>query len=113
MERLIDHVREEFKLNKPVKNSDATLREHLQAVWEQTGIKPDELNTPEPPSGLMYLFSYFNELSLSRQYGMAVNPISYSDILAWSILTKVSLAAWEIEVIKQIDIVYLNSQTET
>ncbi|WP_458796417.1 phage tail assembly chaperone [Pasteurella multocida] len=44
---------------------------------------------------------------------MAVNPISYSDILAWSILTKVSLAAWEIEVIKQIDIVYLNSQTET
>ncbi|MXN88607.1 hypothetical protein GR147_05460 [Pasteurella canis] len=109
----MDHVREEFKLNKIIKNSQSTVREHLHVVWEQTGVKPDELNTPEPPEELIYLVEYFNELTLSRQYGNVANPISYSDIYAWSYLTKVSLTAWEVHVIKQIDMVYLNAQSET
>ncbi|WP_419775796.1 phage tail assembly chaperone [Pasteurella multocida] len=85
----------------------------MYSVWEQTGIKPNELNTPESPNELMYLLSYFNDIALSRQFGMITNPISYSDILAWSCLTRTNLTTWEVNVIKQIDMVYLNNQVES
>lgn len=35
-------------------------------------------------------------------------PLSYSEIKAWSELTKTEPEAWEVDVIKQIDRVYMS-----
>nr|WP_258038738.1 hypothetical protein [Haemophilus seminalis]DAK42661.1 MAG TPA: hypothetical protein [Caudoviricetes sp.] len=43
---------------------------------------------------------------------MSANPITFSEILAWSQLTNTSLARWEIEVIKRLDVLWLNIQAE-
>ena len=59
-----------------------------------------------------YLLEYFYAVSCSRQCGMAANPITFSEILAWSQLTNTSLARWEIEVIKRLDVLWLNIQAE-
>lgn len=80
------------------------------AVYEQTGIMPAELDIEPPPEQLEYLLEYFYALSLSRQSGMSVNPILYSEILAWSRLTKCTLKQWELDVIKQLDITWLSVQ---
>lgn len=86
------------------------MREHLQAVEEQTGITPEELQTAEPSLAVWYLLDIFQQLSLSRQSGMALNPISYGEIVAWSQLFQTPLSMWEIETIKQLDMIFLNVQ---
>jgi len=55
---------------------------------------------------------YFYELSTSRQMGMAANAISFSEIWAWCQLKQIKLSAWELEVIKRLDLIWLNVQAE-
>lgn len=43
---------------------------------------------------------------------MSANPITFSEILAWSQLANTPLARWEAEVIKRLDILWLNIQAE-
>lgn len=81
-------------------------------VWEQTGIKPAELNNEPPNPLILYLLDYFLELNLSRQIGMSVNPLLYSEIEAWCRLSKIDLDKWELNVIKQLDVIWLNIQTK-
>lgn len=88
------------------------MREHLQAIAEQTGITPDELNNPEPNLAVQHLLVVFQQLSLSRQVGMALNPITYGEIVAWSQLYHTRLAMWEIDVLKRLDLVFLSVQSE-
>lgn len=88
------------------------MREHLQAIAEQTGITPEELNNPEPNLAVQHLLVVFQQLSLSRQAGMALNPITYGEIVAWSQLYHTRLAMWEIDVLKRLDLVFLNVQSE-
>jgi len=50
----------------------------------------------------------FGELSNGRQYGaFGPAPITFLDIKAWGELMKVELTAWEVEVLKEIDRVYM------
>ncbi len=105
-------AKKEFELDKKVKDSKATLREHLLVVQEQTGITPEELDNPEPSPAVSYLLGYFYELSKSRQAGMALNPIAYTEIEAWKKLFSVSLSQWEIRVIKDIDLIFLSVQNK-
>jgi hypothetical protein len=58
---------------------------------------------------LSYLWSIFLELHRCRSYGMSANPLSYGDILDFMKVTGISLSAYEVETIKQLDIVYLGS----
>ncbi|MGX2975569.1 phage tail assembly chaperone [Ursidibacter arcticus] len=87
------------------------MREHLIALAEQTGVIPEELNNPEPNLAVFYLFGIFQQLSLSRQSEMTFNPLSYSEIIAWSNLYQTRLEMWEIDVIKQLDLIFLNVQS--
>lgn len=109
---LLIYAEREFKLDKKPKESDSTLREHLQAVADQTGIIPEQLSNPEPNFAVQYLLGIFQQLSLSRQAGMALNPITYAEMVAWSQLYHTRLEMWEIEVIKQLDLIFLNVQNE-
>ncbi|MCQ9121568.1 hypothetical protein MUU45_001117 [Rodentibacter pneumotropicus] len=104
---LLDYAKSEFELDKKPKGSDATNREHLQAIQEATGKQLSELNHPLPDEMVRYLLDYFYEIALSRQYGMACNPILYAEIESWCRLTQRHLAQWELEVIKRLDMLWL------
>lgn len=109
---LYEFAQAEFKLDKRPKDSESTVREHLTAIWEQTGIKPSELDNKEPNQYILSLLNDFYTLSSSRQCGMSLNPIQFSEIESWLRLSNRTLEMWEIEVIKKLDVIWLNIQTE-
>lgn len=69
---------------------------------------PKQLEKIELPYCVVYLWNYFCELSNSRDY-LETGPksLSYSEIQAWSQLTKTNPTAWEVQVIKAIDRVFI------
>ena len=70
---------------------------------------PAQLEPADLPAGIEYLWGFFCELSNGRDYGEAgPKPISWSDLQAWADLTKSDPTAWEVDVIKNIDRVFLN-----
>lgn len=107
---MLAYAKKEFELDKKPKDSDCTLREHLLAIQEQTGSVPEELENIEISPAISYLLGFFYELSLSRQSGMGFCPITYAEIEAWNRLLQIELAVWEIKVIKQLDVIFLNVQ---
>lgn len=69
---------------------------------------PAQLEPKEMPECLLYLWGWFCELSNSRQYAeYGPMALSYTEIQAWANLMKSDPTAWEVDVIKQIDRVYL------
>ena len=106
------HAKKEFELNRKPKGSTCTLREHLLVIQAQTGEMPPELENIEISTAVSHLLGFFYQLSLSRQSGMGLCPITYAEIEAWNRLFKMNLAMWEINVIKQLDVIFLNTQNE-
>lgn len=88
------------------------MREHLLALCEQTGEMPVELENEPPNDAVAYLLGYFQQLSTARQCGMSLNPLSFGEIEAWFRLYRLSWEAWEIDVIKQLDLIYLQIAAE-
>lgn len=81
-----------------------TRREALQKVAEATGRVPPELEGPELPPAGERIFRLFGEMSAGRSHGMAGPlPLSNLDILAWTSLTGVRLAPWELMAIRRLD----------
>lgn len=78
-------------------------------VERQTGKTPAALVPPcEFPMLLSHIWSAFISLSNSRTSGFSgPNPITYEQILAWKQVTEQPLDAWEADVIKRLDILYL------
>lgn len=98
-------------MNKPDKDG-VTEREHLEAVYKQTGKKPIELELPEFPNQLAYIWSAFFMLNRSRTYSDGVpSPITYEQILAWKNLTETPFGPKEVEVITRIDRIYLGAMS--
>lgn len=68
------------------------------------GVKPQDLINPaELPSFLIPLWQDFLNLNLTRQAGMSINPITYTEIDAYSRLTNTKFSKFEVLVIKQLD----------
>lgn len=74
-------------------------RDHLRGVWKGTGVKPAELDYPEPPEELRYLWEWVNHFT---------HPLSIADLKAWSELTEHGIARWEIEALVLLDRVRAN-----
>lgn len=107
---LVAYAESQFKLDKKVKGSDLTQREVLEQVERQTGITPPELEgVPELPEPASHLMAWFYDLSATRSVGMALNPISYTEIEAWARLTGNKPAPWEVSAIRQLDAAFLQS----
>lgn len=72
---------------------------------------PEELaNAPVMPECAAYLWAYFWELHRSRHHnGFGWLSLQYSDIEAWSRLTKQKLDQWELSAILRLDSLYLDS----
>lgn len=94
-------------LSKPDQNG-VTAREHLEQVERQTGRRPRELEGPEFPDLVSYLWSAFLSLSSCRgstQYGGA--PLTATDIKDWQSVSGQYLSARDFEAIKRLDALYL------
>jgi hypothetical protein len=65
------------------------------------------------PDAMVYLWIWFCELDAGRGgNGFGLNPLSYSEIQAWTQLKRVDLAPWEVEAIKRIDSVRIRVSQE-
>lgn len=94
--RLIDHCRAEAELEKPPKDGTGRIRDHLMSVWRQTGRKPKALQTPECPEELAYLWSHYCSIKRGQ-------PLTWSELAAWSQMTGIRLRGWESETLMQIE----------
>ena len=75
------------------------------SVWNQTGVKPKELEELLELQREQYeIWGWFMELNESRSSsGFGLNPITYSDIDAYFRLQKIVPEKWEIDTIKRLD----------
>jgi hypothetical protein len=72
------------------------------------GRTPLQLQAPEFPTELEYLWDYFLELSSTRPQGYSGPlPITYQEIAAWRDLTDNPITSLDVEVIKRLDRIYL------
>jgi len=85
------------------------LRQHLVSVWQQTGNKPNELDAFKLPALFKFVWEDFKELHKARSNnGYTENPIDYLSIEAWSRLKNITLSSNEIDIIRTLDVIYIN-----
>jgi hypothetical protein len=104
--KLVDYAKNELKLSAKQKDG-SSLREQLESIKRQTGLTPKELESIDMPHLIEYLWSYFLELNNTRQSGMGVSSITYSEISAWCYLCDITLSPFEVKVIKLLDSVFV------
>jgi hypothetical protein len=61
----------------------------------------------EPDFPLIYLLVYYEELRQANPVGFTVQPLSFTEILAYMTLYKVPYDAFDIETIRRLDVVWL------
>lgn len=101
---LVAYCKQEF--NSAVSGSTgSSIRDQLMSAWEQSGVKPKELeNLFELKKEHYELWSWFMELNESRtSNGFGMNPISYSDIAAYFSLQGIVPDKWEIDTLRRLD----------
>jgi len=81
------------------------LRDQLNSIWRQTGVKPKELeDIKELPESCNQVWRWFIDLNNARSSnGYGVNPIAYSDLKAYLDLIGIEIEDWELNLIKRID----------
>ncbi|HEX5126487.1 MAG TPA: hypothetical protein VFW00_07080 [Rhodocyclaceae bacterium] len=67
---------------------------------------------PSLPFELAHIWEWFTKLSGKRQNGMAVNPISSSEILAWQQRQRIRFDPFEESVIDRLDATFLKHQNK-
>jgi hypothetical protein len=92
-----------------------TLRDAFASYRRQVGRPhPQEVSADQIPESVAYLVQYFGEMCRGRpitEVGML--PIPASEMLAWSQLTGIRLARWELSAIVQLDQTYLRVMRPT
>ncbi|WP_443093265.1 phage tail assembly chaperone [Duganella lactea] len=107
---MVEYARASLKLS--TKQDDGhTLEWHLNVIYEQSGEMPPELDVPPIPHELVHVWEYFCQLSAKRTNGgMAANPISDEQIMAWERRHGFRLTPFEGECIDALDEVFLSNQ---
>lgn len=99
-----------------VQPDGATLRDHLEAARRMRGAPPGmlvELTAVPCPAPLRYLWQAFLELSDARgSAGFGPAPLSWQEIEAWSRLKRRPLSAWQVDVFKRLDRLFLTHQAK-
>lgn len=62
-----------------------------------------ELACPPFPEALRHVWTAFCRLSARRGAGFSINPISWPDIDAYTRLSRMPLAPWEVRLIEELD----------
>lgn len=83
------------------------MRKLLEDKAERTGQRAPELDGPECPPGLDYVWHWFLELAATRKGGgFGPERIGYADIDAWSRLTGCDPNPFEVGCLTGIDLKY-------
>lgn len=73
-------------------------------VWKTLKRKPPQLaDAPELPEELRYVWEWFREV-------FAGEPLTYTELQAWSNMTGKRLTGWEAELIKSLDRIFWKVQ---
>lgn len=82
-----------------------SLRDQLNSVWRQTGVKPKQLDElKELPESCTELWKIFIDLHNARQSnGFGMSPLTYSDISAYAHLYKIEFEEWELTLLRMFD----------
>lgn len=107
---MLSWAEHQFDLNKPDANG-VTKRDHLEQVERQVGRSLKDLDNPcEFPELLAEVWSAFCELNNCRSQGFSgPNPIGYKDIKDYKELTNSHLGPREINLLVQLDRVYMRA----
>lgn len=92
-----------------------SVRDHMEQVARAQGVDVDDLleRPQELPETVAHLWVAFCQMSNARtSNGFGPNPLTYHDVEAWSRVTGVELTAWEIDVLKRLDVVFLTVATK-
>jgi hypothetical protein len=91
-----------------------TLRQHLDIVWQQTGIMPAKLaDAPMLPEGCEDTWAAFVQLRSScPSAGMGPGVISFGEVDAYQRVTGERLEPWQIAAIRAADRAYLQVSAE-
>lgn len=101
------YARHEFWLNSTDENG-VTVSDHYLQLGKEA-----ELEGPEFPDVIEYLWEFFLELHAARPMGgMGAGPLTFEGIKAWCELTHRCLQTWEVRAIKEIDAEWLQAQTK-
>ena len=98
-----------FRLSKPGEDG-VPLRDKLEHVRQTTGKHIPELDGPDIPSPLAHVWGWFCELDQARTgNGFGANPITFSELQAWSMLTGNHPRPHEIRLLQKLDRIRLYS----
>lgn len=89
------------------KESKKTRYQLLLEMSEELGELEELENAPKIPDFYSHAWGWFLDLNSSRQSGFSSNPISYTEIDAYSRLMMIDMDRDDVEAIKIIDSVYL------
>lgn len=90
------------------RQGDQSIYEHLLQAERATGKWQEALHPEPPPEVLAHVWDWFLELHLARVDG----PITYPDIAEWSRLTGRAVEPWEVDLLKQMDGLYLRMRAK-
>ena len=65
--------------------------------------------TPPAPPELAHLMGIFGDLAVSRAGGFGPQPLALTEIDAWCRLSGTPLAWWEVQVVRQLDRLWLSA----
>lgn len=109
MEEFAEH---EFQLAVSL-DGKTSKREILEDVERQTGDRPAELDGPQFPDTMEFVWGAFLDLNASRGgSGFGASPLTYADIQTWMTVLSHRLDIWEINAIRRLDITWLRVQSE-
>lgn len=74
--------------------------------------QPEGINPIEFPEALAHLWQWFLQLNSARQPGMGASPITYPDMQAFFSLYGIAPQGFELDAIRLLDSVALESMTE-
>ena len=96
----MEAARHEFKLSRRGEDG-VTLREKAEFLGKPT-------TGPAIPTPLEHVWAWFQDLNRGRGgNGFGANPLSWADIKAWMDLTGARPSPWEISLLKNLDLIYL------
>lgn len=81
----------------------ASLRAHLQRLFESTGKLDPRLDARPIPAAGAAVWELFVTLSAARRSGMGASPLTFVDIEAYCRLAGITLTGWELDTLLMID----------
>lgn len=94
-------------------NGPKSLRDKLEAAARQTGKTIQEIHElVDLPDSMSFVWRYFIDLHNARSFGNSINPIAYSDMKAYFDMYSIVPMDWEINTIKQLDVIAMNAYSE-